>query len=30
MTSIEEPDRDRVLGYLSTHYGPDRPNFPLR
>ena len=30
MTPIEEPDRDRVLGYLSTHYGPDRPNFPLR
>lgn len=30
MTPIEEPDRDRVLGYLSTHYGLDRPNFPLR
>ena len=30
MTPIEEPDRDRVLGYLATHYGLDRPNFPLR
>ena len=28
MTPIEEPDRDRVLAYLATHYGPDRPNFP--
>ena len=30
MAPIEGPDYDRVLGYLSTHYGPDRPNFPLR
>ena len=30
MTPIEEPDRARVLGYLATHYGPDRPNFPSR
>ena len=30
MAPIEEPDHDRVLGYLSTHYGPDRPNFPLQ
>ena len=28
MTPIEEPDRSRVLGYLATHYGTDRPNFP--
>ena len=27
-TAIEEPDRTRVLGYLATHYGIDRPNFP--
>ena len=30
MTPIEEPDRGRVLAYLATHYGPDRPNFPNR
>ena len=30
MTPIEEPDRERVLTYLSTQYGPDRPNFPRR
>ena len=30
MTRIEEPDRSRVLGYLATHYGIDRPNFPSR
>ena len=30
MTAIEEPDLGRVLGYLATHYGPDRPNFPKR
>ena len=30
MTPIEEPDRSRVLGYLATHYGIDRPNFPNR
>ena len=28
MAPIEEPDRSRVLGYLATHYGVDRPNFP--
>ena len=28
MTPIEEPDRARVLGYLATHYGPDRPTSP--
>ena len=30
MTPIEEPHLARVLGYLATHYGPDRPNFPRR
>ena len=30
MNPIEEPDRSRVLTYLATHYGPDRPNFPNR
>ena len=28
MTPIEEPDLERVLSYLATRYGPDRPNFP--
>ena len=28
MDPIEEPDRGRILAYLETHYGPDRPNFP--
>ena len=28
MNPIEEPDLARVLAYLATHYGPDRPNFP--
>ena len=28
MTPIEEPVRSRILTYLSSHYGPDRPNFP--
>ena len=28
MNPIEEPDRARVLDYLTAHYGPDRPNFP--
>ena len=28
MTPIEEPDLGRILEYLATHYGPDRPNFP--
>ena len=30
MNPIEEPDLGRVLSYLATHYGPDRPNFPDR
>ncbi len=30
MAPIEAPALARVLGYLSTHYGPDRPNFPLQ
>ena len=30
MTPIEEPDLGRILGYLATHYGIDRPNFPNR
>ena len=30
MSPIEDPYLDRVLGYLTTHYGPDRPNFPLQ
>ena len=29
MAPIESPYLERVLGYLSTHYGPDRPNYPL-
>lgn len=28
MNPIEEPDLGRVLAYLATHYGVDRPNFP--
>lgn len=28
MLPIEGADRERVLVYLSTHYGTDRPNFP--
>ena len=28
MVPIATSDFDRVLEYLSTHYGPDRPNFP--
>ena len=28
MIPIEEPALARVLGYLATHYGTDRPNFP--
>ena len=28
MTPIEEPDLGRILAYLATHYGVDRPNFP--
>ena len=28
MTPIEEPVLGRILTYLSTHYGTDRPNFP--
>ena len=30
MAPLAGPTLDRVLGYLSTHYGPDRPNFPLQ
>lgn len=30
MVPLAGPILDRVLGYLSTHYGPDRPNFPLQ
>jgi len=30
MAPIQSPYLERVLAYLSTHYGPDRPNFPLR
>ena len=30
MAPIEGPDFDLVVDYLSTHYGPDRPNFPLQ
>jgi cytochrome c len=29
MAPIENPAPARVLGYLSTPYGPDRPNYPL-
>ena len=28
MLPVEGADRERVLTYLSTHYGIDRPNFP--
>ena len=28
MNPIEESALGRVLAYLATHYGPDRPNFP--
>ena len=30
MAPIEGSDFDLVIDYLSTHYGPDRPNFPLQ
>ena len=30
MAPIEGHDFDLVVDYLSTHYGPDRPNFPLQ
>lgn len=30
MAPIKSPNLERVLGYLSTHYGPDRPNFPMQ
>ena len=30
MAPIEGSDFDLVVDYLSTHYGPDRPNFPLQ
>ena len=29
MVPIESRSLERVLRYLSTHYGPDRPNYPL-
>ena len=28
MNPIEEPVLGRILTYLSTHYGTDRPNLP--
>ena len=28
MDLIEEPGRGRILTYLETRYGPDRPSFP--
>lgn len=28
MAPIAAPDFERIVEYLSTHYGPDRPNFP--
>ncbi|MEM9344955.1 MAG: aldehyde dehydrogenase [Pseudomonadota bacterium] len=28
MGEIDEPERSRILDYLSTHYNPDRPHFP--
>jgi hypothetical protein len=30
MAPIAGPTLDRVLSYLSTYYGRDRPNFPLQ
>ena len=30
MAPIESSDLELVIDYLSTHYGPDRPNFPLQ
>ena len=30
MAPIEGSDLELVVDYLSTHYGPDRPNFPLQ
>ena len=30
MVPLAGPTLDRVLGYLSTHYSPDRPHFPLQ
>lgn len=30
MPEIESEERELILEYLSTNYGPDRPNFPLR
>ena len=30
MAPIESSSLERVLGYLSTHYGPERPNYPLQ
>ena len=28
MVPMPAADLERVIGYLSAHYGPDRPNFP--
>ena len=30
MAPIDGPDFELVVDYLSTHYGPDRPNFPFQ
>lgn len=29
MAEIEEPERGVILDYLTGHYNPERPNFPL-
>lgn len=29
MAEIETADREIILNYLTEHYGPDRPNFPV-
>jgi hypothetical protein len=28
MAELIEEDRELILDYLATHYGPDRPHFP--
>lgn len=30
MPEIENAERELILDYLSTNYGPDRPNFPMK